>query len=79
VGVVGIAGDATGSVGLAHQVAEGVVVETRDPAQGVGGGQPAVQPADLVGGDVPQRILLADELVVLVEPMGGATAGGIER
>ena len=72
--VVGIAGGAANPIGLSHQVAKGVVVEAHDPAQGVGGGQPAVKAADLVGGDVAEGVLFADDLVVAVEPVCEAAA-----
>jgi hypothetical protein len=76
--VVGKSGNTAGPVGFRNQVTVGVVVEDGCPSQRVAGGQFAVQAVDFMAGDVAERILFADQQVVVVEPKGGATAGGVE-
>jgi hypothetical protein len=76
--IVGKFCGAPGPVAFTGRVAVGVVVEGGCPAQGVGGGQCAVQSVDFMDGYVAQRILFAYQQVVVVEPVAGAAAGGVE-
>jgi hypothetical protein len=76
--VVGKPGGTPSPVGFASQVAVGVEIEGGCPAQRVGGGEFAVQTVDFMAGNVAERILFADQQIVVVEPMGGAAAGGVE-
>jgi hypothetical protein len=75
----GKSGDTVAPVGFSNQVAVGVVVEAGCPSQRVAGGQFAIQTVDFMDGDVAERILFANQQVVVVEPMAGAAAGSIEE
>ena len=66
--VIGKACAAPGPVCLSCQVAEDVIFKGGNAPQCVGGGQFAVKAADFIGGDVVERVLFADRLVVVVEP-----------
>jgi len=75
--VIGQVGGAAGPVGLPYEIAEDVVFKGGGSPQGIGGGQHPVQTADVVNGDIAQRVLLPDQLVALVEPVGGTPPVGV--